>query len=229
MLSFEGVPLLRLSRDTFSRQPSGERGPPALFALDVKAHETVVVLGDESSGVDALGELPPSGRTTLLGTEVRTLDRRGQLAFRRRVGYLPAGDCLLQNLSLRDNILLPLRFGSDFREREIEGRVDVILAQLRIVRVADVRPAQADQEERRRTAMARALAFDPELVILEQPFDGLPDRVAAELLEVARGGETAEGSRRTLFVTGQELPTLLRSRVDRLVRVRKGQAEVVKA
>jgi len=77
--------------------------------------------------------------------------------------------------------------------------------------------------------MARALAFDPELVILEQPFDGLPDRVAAELLEVARGGETAEGSRRTLFVTGQELPTLLRSRVDRLVRVRKGQAEVVKA
>jgi ABC-type sulfate/molybdate transport systems ATPase subunit len=136
---------------------------------------------------------------------------------------------LLQNLSLRDNILLPLRFGSDFREREIEGRVDVILAQLRIVRVADVRPAQADQEERRRTAMARALAFDPELVILEQPFDGLPDRVAAELLEVARGGETAEGSRRTLFVTGQELPTLLRSRVDRLVRVRKGQAEVVKA
>jgi len=235
MLSFEGVPLLRLSRDTFSRQPSGERGPPALFALDVKAHETVVVLGDESSGVDALGalamglELPPSGRTTLLGTEVRTLDRRGQLAFRRRVGYLPAGDCLLQNLSLRDNILLPLRFGSDFREREIEGRVDVILAQLRIVRVADVRPAQADQEERRRTAMARALAFDPELVILEQPFDGLPDRVAAELLEMARGGETEEGSRRTLFITGQELPTLLRSRVDRLVRVSKGHAEVVKA
>ena len=138
MLSFAGVPLLRLSRDTFSRQPSGERGPPALFALDVKAHETVVVLGDESSG------------------------RRTKLAFLRRVGYLPAGDCLLQNLSLRDNILLPLRFGSDFREREIEGRVDVILAQLRIVRVADVRPAQADQEERRRTAMARALAFDDE-------------------------------------------------------------------
>jgi ABC-type multidrug transport system ATPase subunit len=160
-------------------------------------------------------------------TEIATLDRRGQLAFRRRVGYLPAGDGLLHNLTLRDNIRLPLRFGSDFQEREIEGRVDVILAQLRIARVADIRPSQADQEERRRTAMARALAFDPELVVLEQPFDGLPDRVAGELLEVARGGETAEGSRRTVFITAQELPTMLRTRVDRIVRITKGEAQLV--
>lgn len=233
MIAFEAVPLIRLARTTLSSLPTAERGPVTPFNLAVQEHETVVVVGDEGSGVDGLGtiamglEPPPAGRATVFGSEIVTLDRRAQLAFRRRVGYLPAGDGLLHNLTLRDNIRLPLRFGSDFEDNEIEGRVNIILAQLRLGRVAESRPAQADAEERRRTALARALAFDPEVVILEQPFDGLPDRIAAELLEVARGGETAEGSRRTVFITGQELPTTLRPRVDRLVRVVKGQVEVV--
>ena len=48
---------------------------------------------------------------------------------------------------------------------------------------------------------------------------GLTDRVAAELLEIARGGETAEGARRTVFITGQDIPMLLRTRVERVVHV----------
>jgi ABC-type transporter Mla maintaining outer membrane lipid asymmetry ATPase subunit MlaF len=235
MLAFEAIPLIRLGRATLSSLPTAERGPVTPFDLTVLQHETVVVVGDESSGVDGLGalamglEMPPAGRARVMNQDISTLDRRAQLAFRRRVGYLPAGEGLLHNLTLRDNVRLPLRFGSEFQDKEIEGRVDVILAQLRLSRVAGSRPAQADAEERRRTAVARALAFDPELVILEQPFDGLTDRVASELLEAARGGEISEGSRRTVFITGQELPGLLRLRVDRLIRVTKGKAEVVTA
>jgi len=219
-LVFEGIPLgllpgaLRAGSD-----------PNAIFSLEVAPHETVVVLGDAASGVDiltalALGLDPAkAGRALVWGTEIALLSRVKQLAFRRRVGYLPAGDGLLQNLSLRDNIRLPLRFGSDFQPDDIEGRVDVILAQLRLKAVAHFRPAAATEEERRRAALGRALAFDPELVVLDQPFDGLPERVAGELLEVARGGEVAEGGRRTVFITGQDLPAMLRPRVERLIRL----------
>jgi ABC-type transporter Mla maintaining outer membrane lipid asymmetry ATPase subunit MlaF len=195
------------------------------FALEVHRHETVVVVGDENSGVDSLAsvalalESTLAGRALVYGREIRDMPRRDQLAFRRRLGYLPAGDGLLSNLSLRDNVRLPLRFGSNFKPEEIEGRVDVILALLRLNRVAGERPAQANEEQRRRTALGRALAFDPELVLLEQPFVGLTDRVAAELLEIARGGETAEGARRTVFITGQDIPMLLRTRVERVVHV----------
>ena len=219
-LVFEGIPLGLL--------PGAQRqgsDPAAIFALEVRPNETVVVLGDEASGVDRLAGLAlgldpaPGGRTLVWGTEIALLTRGKQLAFRRRVGYLPAGDGLLQNLSLRDNIRLPLRFGSDFQPDEIEGRVDVILAQLRLRAVAQLRPAAATEEERRRAALGRALAFDPELVILDQPFDGLAERVAAELLEVARGGEVSEGGRRTVFITGQDLPAMLRPRVERLLRL----------
>lgn len=233
-LAYLDVPIGRTARTTFSSLPRDAVGPDTVLNLTVGAHQTVAILGDETSGVDALGglalglESPAAGQVLTLGTAIATLRRSEQLAFRRRVGYLPAGDGLMQNLTLRDNIRLPLRFGSDYRSREIEGRVDVIVAQLRLTRVADLRPAQSNTEDRRRAALGRALAFDPELVVLEEPFDGLTDRAAAELLEAARGGETAEGARRTVVLTGPDLPSLLRPRVDRTLRMIQGRVEEVR-
>ncbi len=218
-LVFEGVPL-------------GPRAQQPL-SLEVPSHETVAVLGDEDSGVGLLGgyalglERPRAGRVTVFGTVIADLPERERLAFRRRVGYLPAGDGLLHNLSLRNNVALPLRFGSEARPRDIEGRVNVMLAAVRVAAVADRRPAQVNEEERRRAAFARAIAFDPVLLILEQPFDGLTARAASELLEVARGGETAEGARRTILVTGQELPAVVHRRIDRVYRLtRAGTLEL---
>lgn len=201
---------------------------PTRFALDVPAHRAVAVLGDEDSGIDLLSRFalalatPPSGRVLVYGKELAALGRRPKLAFRRRVGYLPAGDGLMQNLTLRDNVGLPLRFGSDLSDREIDGRLQFALIAARLTHVADLRPAQANEEQRRRAALARALAFDPELVILEHPFDALTNRAAAELLELARGGELAEGSRRTVFMTCQDLPDMLRPRIELTYRLVRG-------
>ncbi|MGH7538527.1 MAG: ATP-binding cassette domain-containing protein [Gemmatimonadales bacterium] len=207
----------------FDAVPLGTRRVP--FTLSVAAHQTVAVLGDEDSGVGRLGayamslETPPLGRVQVFDTVVAELPGPARLAFRRRVGYLPAGDGLLQNLSLRDNIALPLRFGSDASPREIDGRVNIILVAVRLANVADRRPAQVNEEDCRRAALARAIAFDPTLLVLEQPFDGLTARTSAELLEVARGGETAAGARRTILITAQEIPAVVQRRCDRLYRL----------
>ena len=215
----------------FSEVPLGRAGKPATFA--VAPHETVAVLGDEDSGVDRLGgwamglERPARGEVRAFGTVVADLPEPERLAFRRRVGYLPAGDGLLQNLSLSDNVALPLRFGSGATSREIDGRVRVMLAAVRLTDAAARRPAAVHDEERRRAAFARAMAFDPALLVLEQPFDGLTARSAAELLELARGGVTEAGGRRAVLITGQELPALLHGRVERVYRVsRNGVLDV---
>lgn len=197
----------------------------ASFSLEVPERQTVAVLGDQDSGVGQLGghalglERPATGRALVYGTDVASLPESERLAFRRRVGYLPAGDGLLQNLSLRDNVALPLRFGSGAAPRDIEGRVSVIVTALGLTGAAALRPAQANDEERRRAALARAIAFDPALLILEQPFDGLTARVSSELLEIARGGESAEGARRTILITGQEIPPIILRRVDQVYRL----------
>ncbi len=218
-LAFDGVRL-------------GDRATEPL-TLAVPEHHTVAVLGDEDSGVGALGgyalglERPDTGCAMVFGVVIADLPELERLAFRRRVGYLPAGDGLLQNLSLRDNVALPLRFGSDAAPREIDGRVSVMLTAVRVAAAAQRRPAQANEEERRRAAIARAIAFDPALVIMEQPFDGLTARAAAELLEFVRGGETAQGARRTILITGQELPAVILRRIERTYRLtRAGTLEL---
>jgi ABC-type transporter Mla maintaining outer membrane lipid asymmetry ATPase subunit MlaF len=198
---------------------------PLPFDLSIAPHQTVAVLGDEDSGVGRLGayamalETPVAGRVLVFETVIHELPHQERLAFRRRVGYLPAGDGLLQNLSLRDNVALPLRFGSDASSADIDGRVNIMLVAVRLAPVADRRPAHANEEERRRTALARAIAFDPSLLVLEQPFDGITARASAELLEVARGGETPQGGRRTVLITGQEIPMVVQRRCDRVYRL----------
>jgi len=213
-LSIEAVPLA---------------GPGAsALSLTVAAHQTVALVGGEDSRLASLGAYVlgldplPGGRILVFGTAVADLPEPERLAFRRRVGYLPAGEGLIQNLSLRDNVALPLRFGATATPREIDGRVSVILAAARVREVADLRPAQVGSADRRRAAFARALAFDPALLVLERPFDGLSLTTAAELLEFARGGETAEGARRAILIIASELPSGLRTRVEHLYRVGRG-------
>jgi putative ABC transport system ATP-binding protein len=199
------------------------------LTLEVPGRTTAVMLGTEASGVDRLGgyalglEAPLRGRALVMGECIAEMSRHDALAFRRKVGYLPAGDGLLHNLSLADNVALPLRFGSDLTDREADGRIRVMLAMLGIADTAELRPAQVSAAQRRRAALARALAFDPELVILERPFGGLTPGVSAELLELARGGLSAEGSRRTVFITAQYIPEFLGPRIEHVYRISDGR------
>lgn len=210
----------------FDAVPLGRAGTP--FSLAVTPHAVTTVVGDAGSGVGGLAALalgmtrPAAGRALVFGEDVGTMPRRQALAFRRRVGYVPAGGGLLQNLSLADNVALPLRFGSALSHREIAGRLRMMLALGGLAEAGDLRPAAANEELRRRASVVRALAFAPELVMLDRPFDGISARVAGDLLELLRGGEDGGGSRRTVFITAQDVPDRLRPRIDERWRVVRG-------
>ena len=202
---------------------------PIRVHLEVPAHRAVSVVGEVVTGVERLGAMalglvrPAEGRIRLLGEVLADMGRHTLLAFRRRVGYVPEGDGLLQNLSLADNVALPLRFGSNRSPREIRGRLRVVLGAFRLADVADRRPAEVNDEQRRRAAFARATVFDPPLVVAEQPFDGIGMRAAGELIDLARGGETDDGPRRSVLVVCQALPDRLRARFELRYRTAGGE------
>lgn len=211
----------------FDRVPlGGADGTSVTFS--VATRETVSIVGNSVSGIRLLGRLalglsdPAGGRVSVFETEPSSLPRRELLAYRRSVGYLPAGGGLLQNLTLGQNVALPLRFGSDLATNEIESRLSIMLAAAGLAAAGHLRPARATDEQRRRAALARALAFDPKLVILEEPFVGLTERGARHILDAARGGDVAGGSRRTVVAIGPNLPNSVVPRFDRRYRMITG-------
>jgi len=202
--------------------------PDKRFNLTVEAGTFVVAIGDEGSGVGDLGRFalglssPISGRAEVFGAPMAEMPYYDLLLFRRRIGYHPAGDGLLQNLSLRDNVALPLRFASDHRLSEVDGRVGELMDDFHLRAVAAQRPAASNEEDRRRAAMARAIALDPDLVVLETPFDGLTGRASQDLID--RVSRRDDGTRRAVFAAVQDLVPSVRRMVDRVVKVVDGAA-----
>ena len=224
-LGIEGaVPLLFRTVDLRERPDH----PDHRFDLVVEPGTVTAVVGDEDSGVGDMGryalglDQPPSGSVLVFGTDVGTMEYDDLLVFRRRIGYLQLGDGLLQNLTLRANIGLPLQYASDHRVKAVESRVEELLARFHLADVAGLRPAAVNEEYRRRTAVARAVALDPGLLVLEAPFDGLTGRAAHELLELCR--TCRDGSPRTVFIAAQDLGPHVIPLMTRIVHVEDGLA-----
>lgn len=202
--------------------------PDHRVELEVLPGSVTGVVGDEDSGVGDMGryalglDRPPSGTVLVFGTDIGALDYDKLLIFRRRIGYLQVGDGLLQNLTLRANIGLPLQYASDHRMKEVAIRVDQLLEQFHLTDVASLRPAAVNEEYRRRAAIARAVALDPGLLVLEAPFDGLTGRAAHEILELARMNR--DGTMRTVFVAAQDFGPHVIPLLNRVVHVEDGLA-----
>ncbi len=200
--------------------------PDRLFNLTLQPGEIVAAIGEENSGVEALGKLalgltePASGAVEVFGLPIAELSYYDLLVFRRRLGYLPQGGGLLQNLTLRDNVALPVRFATDHRLREVDAKVTQLIEDFRLRAIAGLRPAQANEEDRRRAAAARAVALDPALVVLELPFVGLTGRAAQDLID--RVSRAEGGGRRAVLLTSRDLTPSVRGLVTRAVRVVEG-------
>ena len=219
----EGAPPLAYREvDLLDRPDRADRR----FSLTVAPGEVVAAIGDEGSGIERLGRLalgleaPAAGAVEVFGVPIARLPYYDLLAFRRRLGYLPDGDGLLQNLTLKDNVALPVRFATDHRLREVEARVAQLVEDFRLRSIQALRPAQANEEDRRRAAMARAVALNPRLVVLELPFVGLTSRAATDLLDKVSRGD--DGSRRAVLLTSRDLTPSVRGLVSRIVRVTDG-------
>jgi len=126
---------------------------------------------------------PAAGSVAVMGAETATLNAAARAALRRRMG-LVLQDCdLLEHLSIRDNIALPLRIaGQDPRAREAD-----ILALARWVGLdarLEAHPRELSSGERRRAAVARAVVTAPELVIADEPTGDVDEEAAGRILEL---------------------------------------------
>ena len=116
---------------------------------------------------------PMQGQVLFDGTDLATLDDRGLMAVRRRMGMLFQFGALFTDSSVFDNVAFPLREHTALDESTIRDLVLMKLNAVGLRGARDLMPSQVSGGMARRVALARAIALDPELVMYDEPFAGL--------------------------------------------------------
>jgi len=130
-----------------------------------------------------LAERPSRGIVSLFDTDTATADRATQSALRRRIGIVFQDFRLVEHLSVRDNVALPLRLAGA-PEREIRENVPELLAWLGLGDKIEFRPATLSGGEQQRVAIARAIVRRPDLLLADEPTGNVDDEIAMLLVRV---------------------------------------------
>jgi putative ABC transport system ATP-binding protein len=207
------------------RYQSGRSAITALdrVTLELEAGGVLAVTGPSGSGKSTLLHLlgamdrADSGTIRVGETEVTTLSRAGQVAYRRRIGFVFQRYHLLPALSVLDNIaapLLPLRTSFDKHERASE-----LLAAVGLEGRGRALPAELSGGQQQRVAIARALVGDPILLLADEPTGNLDTRTGGEIVDLLLEFRAA---RRMTVVLATHDPVIA-SRCERIVRVLDGR------
>lgn len=127
--------------------------------------------------------VPGKGVVRVLGRDMATASRRDVALLRRRLG-LVLQDCdLLDHLSVRDNIALPLRVTGALGTRAGDD-IAALAAWVGLAGRLDARPPELSTGERQRVAVARALIAVPDIVIADEPTGDVDEEAAARILDL---------------------------------------------
>ena len=173
-----------------------------------------VVAGQEHSGKSdwlmlAAGLMAPAaGSYKMFGNDTRHFGE-AELAERLRVGFIFQGGHLFNQLTVAENLALPLRYQKNFTAAQGAGAVQRLLDLLELTPLADVMPANLAANWRQRAALARALILQPEILLLDNPLAGLGARHLhwwqRFLDHLSRGHEQFDGKPMTIIATADDL------------------------
>lgn len=165
--------------------------------LDIHKGELITIIGTSGSGKSVLlkhliGLLrADEGKITFDGTDVTHFSERDWVKVRKRVGMLFQESALFDSLTVEDNVAYGLREHRLLDEEQIRERVATSLERVSLPGIQHMWPGNLSGGMRKRVALARAIAMHPEVVLYDEPTEGLdPINVTRvyRLLEALRKG-----------------------------------------
>lgn len=169
--------------------------------LEVKAGEFVAIIGKSGSGKSTLLNMvtgidrPTSGEVLVGGLPVHTLSEGRLARWRgRNVGVVFQFFQLIPTLTLVENVMLPMDFCGVYAPRARQGRALALLEQVGMAAHAQKLPGAVSGGQQQLTAIARALANDPPILVADEPTGSLDSQTAESVYQIferlTAGGKT---------------------------------------
>ena len=183
-------------------------------SLDLPAGEATVVLGRSGTGKSVLlkhivGLLHPDAGHVFLGDQDITALTPAALAIaRRQIGFLFQNAALFDSITVGDNVAFPLRRHTRLPEAEIRARVEEKLAAVGLADAVARMPAALSGGMRKRAGLARAMALDPSVLLVDEPSAGLDPVTSEEIDDLLVRVKRERGT--TLVVVTHNIPSARR-------------------
>jgi len=208
----------------------GEREILHGVSFDVLAGETIVILGGSGSGKSTLLrtlvglESPTSGEVILRGKNLQQLSEGEWRELRQHIGISFQSGALFGSMTVGENVALPLLEHTQLDPATIEIMVRLKLNEVGLSGYEDYMPAQLSGGMKKRAALARAMAMDPEILFFDEPSAGLDPIIAAGIDQLLLKLKEAFGI--TVIVVTHELASAFLI-ADRMVLLDKGHIVAV--
>ncbi len=195
------------------------------ISFDVRRNETLVILGGSGSGKSTLLralvglEKPSAGEIWVKGKNVTQIPAAEMNEIRKRLGMSFQGGALFGSMTVGENVALPLREHTQLEDSTIRIVVRLKLEQVGLAGFEDYMPAELSGGMKKRAAVARAMAMDPEILFFDEPSAGLDPIIAAGIDNLIL--KLKKAFRMTIVVVTHELASAFLI-ADRLVLIDKG-------